>query len=127
MPGTSQGTPPCPEQQTSFSPTSDEQIPRQEAEEGTSSLSNFGDIQYSDAVSRAKENIERVEKINEESGQRGRTWSIPVSPPNAVQNPPFGQDAHNGNDRSEKLSTEKRAKTCAGTITQTPNGSSRSR
>lgn len=79
VPGTSQGTP-CPEQQTSFSPTSDEQIPRQEAEEGTSSLSNFGDIQYSDAVSRAKENIERVEKINEESGQRGRTWSIPVSP-----------------------------------------------
>lgn len=79
VPGTSQGTP-CPEQQTTFSTTSDEQITRPEDEFAVSPVANFGDIQYSDAVSRAKENIERVEKMNEESDQRGRTWSIPVSP-----------------------------------------------
>lgn len=78
VPGTSQGTP-CPEQQTTFSTTSDEQITRPEVENVASSLSNFGDIQYSDAVSLAKANIERVEKMNEKSDQRGRTWSIPVS------------------------------------------------
>ena len=79
MPGTSQGTP-CPEQQTTFSTTSDGQITRPEVEIVASPLSDLGNIQYSNAVSRAKSNIERVERINEESDQRGRTWSIPVSP-----------------------------------------------
>ncbi len=79
MPGTSQGSP-CPEQQTTFSTTSDEEITRPEDEFAVSPVANFGDIQYFDAVSRAKANIERVEKMNEESEQRGRTWSIPVSP-----------------------------------------------
>jgi hypothetical protein len=36
------------------------------------------EYEYLDAAARARENIERIKKINSESGQRGRTWSIPV-------------------------------------------------
>lgn len=79
MPDTSQGTP-CPEQQTTFSTTSAEQTTHPERISVGCPISDYVDIQFSDAVSRAKENIERVEIINEESDQRGRTWSIPVSP-----------------------------------------------
>lgn len=36
------------------------------------------DNAYSNAAARAKENVERIERINSDSDQRGRTWSIPV-------------------------------------------------
>ena len=79
VPGTSQGTP-CPEQQTTFPTTSAERISRPNDLSAVRLLPDSSDIDYSDAVSRAEENIQRVEKMNEESDQRGRTWSIPVSP-----------------------------------------------
>jgi hypothetical protein len=79
VPGTSQGTA-CPEPQTTFSTISDEQTSRPEQILVASPLSDSQDIEYSDSVSRAIANIERVEKMNQESDQRGHTWSIPVPP-----------------------------------------------
>lgn len=79
MPGTSQGTP-CPEQQTSFSTTSGEEPLRPEEISIVSPRFDAEDIEFSAVISRAEENIQRVEKMNQESDQRGHTWSIPVPP-----------------------------------------------
>lgn len=79
MLGTSQGTP-YPDEQTTFPTISETVSSRTQEPVATSFSADSGDIEFSRALSRAKENIERVEEINRESGQIGRTWSIPVAP-----------------------------------------------
>lgn len=111
MPGTSQGIP-CPELQTTFSTTSPEHTSRPEGVSTTSPHSDFGDIEYSDAVSRAKENIDRVQRINEESDQRGRTWSIPVSPQLQSKTPIWSGRAQWQQQVRETLNREEGRRLC---------------
>lgn len=76
--GTSQGSS-CPEEETTLETTtrresSESTPPTNAAHHSTTATDNA----YLNAAARAKENVERVERINSESDQRGRTWSIPV-------------------------------------------------
>lgn len=80
MLGTSQGSL-CPEADTTTSiSTRREFSGTGTPDDVAQQLTTSNDPTYFAAIARAQENVARVEKINFESDQRGRTWSIPVSP-----------------------------------------------
>lgn len=76
--GTSQGSS-CPEEETTLATATrrgapESALPTTADEYATTAIDNA----YLNAAARARENVERIERINSESDQRGRTWSIPV-------------------------------------------------
>lgn len=80
MLGTSQGNS-CPDTDSTTSTTTRREFSAPVAPDAVTHQSPPShDLAYLDAITRAQKNVARVEKINIESDQRGRTWSIPVPP-----------------------------------------------
>lgn len=80
MLGTSQGNS-CPDTDTTTSATTRREFSAPDVPDtGAQQFTAPNDPAYSEAVTRAQENVARVKEINIESAQRGKTWSIPVSP-----------------------------------------------
>ncbi len=78
MLGTSQGSS-CPDEETTLSTATRRRAPKSTRQTTTNEHATIAtDNAYSNAAARAKENVERIERINSDSDQRGRTWSIPV-------------------------------------------------
>lgn len=80
MPGTSQGT-----SYPELARTYPSCVPGESGVSGSSATdiqpsTVVSDEEFAAAATRARASVERLEKINTDSEQRGRTWSLPVAP-----------------------------------------------
>ncbi len=64
-------------------------------------VSSTDDTEWDALVSAAVERVNRVERLNAESDQRGRSWSLPVDPSEQLRRQ-HGPGALPGSDRSAK-------------------------
>ncbi len=77
--GTSQGSA-CPDEATPYSTHTLGESRANRSGEPTPPTLDSSNAEFLNAVEAAKANIELVKRINADSNQSGRTWSIPVSP-----------------------------------------------
>ncbi|GBF17723.1 hypothetical protein Br6_05130 [Rhodococcus sp. Br-6] len=93
MHGTSQGSA-CPDQLTTFSASSLGESRKGHIFEPAIPTSDVCDSELANAIAAAKANIELVTQINANSGQLGRTWSLPVPPEMQSKTPVWSSRMH---------------------------------